>query len=196
MDVPAPTVPGAPTGRFTAERYLRLVDDGVLGPDDRVELLCGVVVAMAAQNSPHASGVARATGALFHAVADRAVVRTQLSFVASEDSVPEPDVAVVPGRYEDYDRAHPRTALLVVEVADTSLAQDRLTKAAIYAGASVPEYWIVDVRGQHVEVHRDPDAEGRRYRTRTLARRGDRLALTALPSAAVAVHDLLPVVDE
>jgi Uma2 family endonuclease len=60
-------------------------------------------------------------------------------------SVPEPDVALVPGRYEDYDDAHPRSAILVVEVADSSLEQDRLTKAMIYAIAEVPEYRIVNV---------------------------------------------------
>lgn len=192
MDVSAPTMPSIPGGRITAERYLRFVDDGVLGPDDRVELLEGVVVSMAAQNSPHASGVARATHALMFAVGQRAVVRTQLTFVAGEYSVPEPDVAVVPGRYADYDRVHPQTALLIVEVADTSLVQDRLTKSAIYAATGIPEYWIVDVRGHRIEVYRKPVADERRYHTRTFARRGDALELTALPGASVAVDDLLP----
>lgn len=62
-------------------------------------------------------------------------------------------MAIVPGRLADYDGTHPDAALLIVEVADTSLAQDRLTKTAIYAAAGVPECWIVDVRGQRVEVH-------------------------------------------
>ena len=194
MDVPAPTMPSTPDGRYSAEQYLRLVDDGVLGPDDRVELLEGVVVAMAAQNSPHASGVARANHALFVAVADRAVVRTQLTFVAGEYSVPEPDIAVVPGRYADYDRVHPHTALLIVEVADTSLVQDRLTKTAIYAAAGIPEYWIVDIRGQRVEVYREPIANERRYRGCAFAHRGDGLELAALPGASVAVDDLLPII--
>jgi Uma2 family endonuclease len=195
MDVPAPAMPSIPCGRITAEQYLRLVDDGVLGPDDRVELLEGVVVSMAAQNSPHASGVARASHALMFAVAKRAVVRTQLTFVAGEYSVPEPDIAIVPGRYADYDRVHPQTALLIVEVADTSLAQDRLTKAAIYAAAGIPEYWIVDVRGQRVEVYRQPVVDEYRYATRSFALRADTLEVTALPGAVVAVDDLLPVVD-
>jgi len=192
MDVSAPTTPGAADGRYTAQEYLRLVDEGVLGPDDRVELLEGVVVAMAAQSSPHASSVARTTRALILAVGDRAVVRTQLTFLAGPHSVPEPDIAVAPGSYDDYDRAHPRAALLIVEVADTSLAQDRLTKSGIYAAAGIPEYWIVDIRGQRVEVHRDPVASERRYATRTFARRDDRIELAALAGAVVAVAELLP----
>ena len=78
----------------------------------------------------------------------------------------EPDAAVVPGRVEDYDNAHPRTALLIVEVADSSLKQDRLTKAMIYAAAGIPEYWIVNVVDQQVEVHRDPDRRARHPRRR------------------------------
>lgn len=195
MDVPAPQIPGVPAGRLSAEQYLRLIDDGVLGPDDSVELLEGVVVSMAAQNAPHASGVTRTAYALIRAVGDRAVVRTQLTFVAGEFSVPEPDVAVVPGRLEDYDQVHPHEALLIVEVADTSLAQDRITKTGIYAAAGIPEYWIVDVRGQRIEVHRDPLATERRYRVRTFAHRSDRLEPTALPGAVVAVADLLPAIE-
>src|SRR5213594_4128821 len=95
--------------RFTVERFFALVDEGMLQPDDRVELLEGVIVAMAPSNAPHASATSR-----------------------------------VPGTHEAYDDAHPRTALLVVEVADSSLAQERITKAAMYAAAAIPEYWIVN----------------------------------------------------
>jgi Uma2 family endonuclease len=179
-------------GPFTVERYFALVDKGVLAPDDRVELLEGVVVAIAPQNTPHASGVARANIALIEAIGRRAVVRVQLSFIAGLYSVPEPDVAIVPGRYEDYDDAHPRTAILVVEVADSSLKQDRLTTAMIYAIAEVPEYWIVDVVHEQVEVHRDPDRRARRYRNVTVAERGDRIVPIAFPDVSIRVDDLLP----
>ena len=192
MDIPAPQ-PEAPAGLYTVERYFRLVDEGVLEPDDRVELLEGVVVAMAPHDTPHASGVARVTRVLMKLLDERAVVRTQLSLITGQYSVPEPDVAVVPGRYEDYDQAHPRSALLVVEVADSSLKQDRLTKAMIYAAAGIPEYWIVNVVDQQVEVHRQPDPGARRYRDVTIARRSARLQLVAFPDTTVATDDLLPV---
>jgi Uma2 family endonuclease len=152
--------------RWTAEQYLRLVDEGVLGPEDRVELLEGVIVSMAPQNVPHAAGVTRATRYLTLAVGERAVVRPQLSF--------------------------PRDALLVVEVSDSSLKQDRLTKAPMYAAASLPEYWIVNLRDGCVEVRRDPDPRNRRYRRVAMHRRGESIEPLALPGVRIAVDDLLP----
>lgn len=179
-----------PDPRYTSERYFALVSQGVLAEDDRVELLEGVIVAMSPQNPPHAFGVTCAYQALNGATGTRALLRIQLPLILGTYSVPEPDVAIVPGRSVDYRDRHPTTALLVVEVADATLVQDRLTKAAIYAAARIPGYWIVNLRDEQVEVHRDPDA--RRYATRSIARRGDQLALLGLPDASVPVADLLP----
>ena len=92
----APAVPSEPT-RMTVERYFGLVETGVLSEDDRVELLEGVVVAMTPQNPPHAAGVAMANEALLRAIGSGAHVRPQLSLVLGRHSVPEPDLAVVPG---------------------------------------------------------------------------------------------------
>ena len=186
----APAVPHEPT-RMSVERYLGLVESGALGPDDRVELLEGVIVAMAPQNPAHAAGVSRAYAAVSRAIGDRAYVRSQLSLVLRR-SVPEPDLAVVPGSVEDYERSHPTTALLVIEVADSSLKQDRLSKAAIYAAAGIPEYWIVNLRDEGVEVMRDPDPAQARYRAVRSAARGERLELVALPGAALDAAALRP----
>jgi Uma2 family endonuclease len=191
MADPAPADPAAPS-RWTTERYLRLVDQGVLGPEDRVELLEGVIVAMAPSNVSHDGALGLVSHALFRAVADRATVRVQLSFVAGPYSLPEPDVAVVPGSARDYERTRPTSALLIVEVSDSSLEQDRLTKAAIYAAARVPEYWIANLRDDCVEIRREPDAKQRRYGRVAIARRGETIALAALPGVDVAVDDLLP----
>ena len=178
--------------RYTSERYFALVDQGVLHPDDRVELLEGVVVAMAPQNPPHAAVTSQAARVLGRIVGERAAVRVQVPLIAGPYSVPEPDVAIVPGREMDYHRAHPTTALLVVEVADSSLAQDRLTKAAIYAAAAIPEYWLMNLRDECVEVYRAPEPSARRYTERRLARRGERIALVSLPGVTLAASDLLP----
>ena len=78
------------------------------------------------------------------------MIRAQLPLMPSPTSAPEPDVAVVAGQRTDYDHCHPTTALLLVEIADTSLPQDRLTKSRIYAAAGIPEYWIVNLRDQCV----------------------------------------------
>jgi Uma2 family endonuclease len=186
----APSIPSEPT-RISVERYLGLVEAGVFGEDDRVELLEGVIVAMAPQNPPHAAGVARADQALRQAIGGRAHVRPQLSLVLRR-SVPEPDLAVVPGAVDDYVTSHPTTALLVIEIADSSLKQDRLSKAAIYAAAGIPEYWIVNLRDEVVEVSRDPDPAQARYRVVRSAARGERLELVALPGAALDASELLP----
>ena len=188
---PAPNDSSQET-RYTVERYLTLFDEGVLDPDDRVELLEGVVVAMPPSNPPHAAAVSMVMRALIEAIGRRAAVRVQSSFRAGLYSMPEPDVAVVPGHERDYDKAHPRTALLLVEVAEWSLPQDRVTKRAIYAAAGVPEYWIVNLRDGWVEVLRAPDRPARRYTETFIAHRGERITLVALPEASVAVDELLP----
>ena len=153
---------------MTVERYFALVDEGLLEPEDRVELLEG------------------------EAIGPRAAVRCQCSIILGRYSAPEPDVAVVAGHERDYMTAHPRSAILVVEVADTSLAQDRLTKSALYAAARIPEYWIVNLRADCVEVLRDPQPEAGRYRERTVLGHGERLTLVALPDVQVATDDFLP----
>lgn len=186
----APTAHSEPA--YTAERYLELAQRGVLGPDDRVELLEGVIVTMVPQNPEHAAAVGRIDDTLRNAVGQRAVVRQQAPLIVGSYSVPEPDVALVSGRRSDYDHAHPTTALLVVEVADTSLLQDRLTKAAIYAAAAIPEYWLVNLRDDCVEVFRTPEPAARRYAEVRVANRQERLDLVALPGTRVAVGDLLP----
>jgi Uma2 family endonuclease len=189
-----PVTPNEST-RMTVERYFGLVEVGVLSEDDRVELLEGVIVAMTPSNPPHAAAVSMVTQVLLSAVGDRAAVRSRYPLILSRYSCPEPDVAVVPGRNRDYASAHPTTALLVVEVADSSLKQDRITKAAIYAAAGVPEYWIVNLRDGVVEVMRGPEPAQARYREMRTARREERLALCALPEASISVDELLPSAD-
>jgi Uma2 family endonuclease len=185
--------PGAPAAAsYTAARFFALVDEGVLRPDDRVELLEGVIVSMSPQNPPHASGVYRVAEALRAALATRALIRVQLPLVAGELSVPEPDVAVVAGAVTDYDAVHPTTALLVVEVADTSLVVDRLTKAAIYAAGGIPTYWIVNLQDDVVEVFTDPDGSARQYRRRERVGRDGHLGHSAFGDATIAVDDILP----
>ena len=184
-----PTIP-----RYTVERYLGLLHEGVLSPDDRVELLEGVIVAEPPSDPPHATGVSLAASVLAAAVGTRAAVRVQLPLVVGRLSLPEPDVAVVPGHLRDYSARHPASALLVIEVADSSLVQDRLTKAGIYAAGAIPDYWIVNLRTRTVEVFRAPDPEAARYRKTTTAAAGTRLELAALPGVTVLIDDLVPAV--
>jgi Uma2 family endonuclease len=180
--------------RMTVDEYLALFERGLLEDDDRVELLDGVVVAMAPANPPHCGNTARAVRALRRALGDRADVREEKPLVVGRYSLPEPDAAVVAIDPYDYTRSHPTTAFLIVEVSDWSLPQDRLSKSRIYAGHEIPEYWIVNLREERIEVLRDPDSRRRCYRETTVVRRGVRLELVALPGVSVLSDDLLPPV--
>src|SRR5882724_5408075 len=148
--------------------YERMVDQGLFR-DERVELLKGAIVEMSPQGARHAATVQRLTTRLGIALVGRAEVRIQLPLAVTDDSLPEPDVALVaPG---DYDQSHPASAFLVVEVADSSLNKDRLIKAELYARAGVPEYWIANISAGIIEAHTDP--VGERYTRVTPYRAGE-----------------------
>lgn len=186
-----PAVPSEPT-RISAERYFALVREGVLAHDDRVELLEGVIVSMAPSNPPHAAAVGLVHEALRVALGDAACLRVQCPLVLGAWSAPEPDVALVAGSHRDYSQRHPTTALLVVEISDWSLHQDRLTKAPIYASAGIAEYWIVNLAERSVEILRDPDPARGRYGSLRIASEAERIEALSAPGAAIAVRDLLP----
>jgi Uma2 family endonuclease len=167
--------------------YDRLVELGVF-EDERVELLHGVLVAMSPQGTRHSGTIQRLNMILVPAVVGRADVRVQSPFAASEDSEPEPDLAIVPPG--DCFREHPQSALLVIEVADESLRKDRKVKARLYASCGIPEYWVVNLVDLVVEVHTHP-ARGQ-YRTLTPHRHGDEIRLVRLPDVIVPVDEFLP----
>jgi Uma2 family endonuclease len=166
--------------------YERMVDEGFFG-DEHIELLDGVIIEMTPQGTRHAATVQRLTDRLAAALGARASLRVQLPFAASETSEPEPDLAVVPPG--DYDLSHPAQALLVIEVADSSLSKDRQVKAAIYAAAGIPEYWLVDLATGVIEVRKQPTGDG--YAQARSARAGDRVRLRALPDVEIAVSDIV-----
>jgi Uma2 family endonuclease len=155
--------------------------------DERVELLDGFIVEMSPQGARHVGPVRRLTHLLIKALGDRAYVRIQMPFAASDVSEPEPDVAVVPPG--DEDSAHPSSALLTIEVADSSLKKDQLIKTRIYASAGVPEYWVVNVANDTIEIRTAP-IEGA-YGHLRIARAGESIPLQAFPDVEIAVSDVL-----
>ncbi len=182
--------------RWTREEYDRMIDAGILTTQDKVQLIEGEIVAMTPQNSPHATTVSLAYQILRGAASDQHCVRSQLPLALGSDSEPEPDLAVVTGTPNDYWKAHPTTALLVIEVADSSLALDRKEKARVYARAGIPEYWIINVEERCIEVHRNPAVQEQpqaepRYLTRTVHNPGESITPIALPRLSVAVNDLV-----
>lgn len=166
----------------------RLVETGVFDEDEHIELLGGALVAMSPQGDTHSDCASILMTMLVRAVGNRASVRAHSPFAAGEYSQPEPDVAVYPPR--TYGRGHPDNALLIIEVADSSLRQDRGIKSEIYAEAGVPEYWIVDLVHRAVEVQTAP-AHGHYTRMETY-RRGQHIALVAFPDLVLATDEFLP----
>jgi Uma2 family endonuclease len=176
-----------PTRRWSRAEYERMVEVGLLGEDDRVELIAGVLVQMSPIGTKHASTVSELLELLVVALRRRAQLRAQSPLAADDSSEPEPDLAVV--ARGDYTHEHPRAALLVIEVADSSLRIDRI-KAAVYAQAAVPEYWIVNLVDGTVEVYTQP--RGAQYGSMRTLQRGESLTLLAFPDVTLAVDDFLP----
>ena len=178
--------------RWTRREYERLADRGFFPPDKRVELIEGVIYDMSPQNSLHATAVRLAQEALrvvFPPTAGHEI-RAQLPLALSEDSEPEPDLAVVRGSIRDFRDSHPTTALLLVEIADSSLLRDRKLKIPLYARCGIPETWLLDLVRRTLEIYRDP-IDGA-YQARTVLHAGDSISPLDCPEAVIKVSDLLP----
>jgi len=186
-----------PTKRWTRLEYDRLIEKGVFGTEDRIELLGGALVVREPQGSPHAMGIRMAEEALRRVFAAGWDVRGQLPVALDDDSEPEPDISVVPGSFRDYRHGHPPGAVLIVEVAESSLSLDRALKGSLYARARVPEYWIVNLVDRALEVHRDPVADaaaryGWRYTTVATLRVGETVTPLSAPDSPISVGELIP----
>jgi Uma2 family endonuclease len=154
--------------------------------DERVELLHGVIVTMSPNYPEHAGPITRLNALLVPALLGRADIRVQLSYWADDESEPEPDIAVVP--HGPWQREHPSSAHLVIEVANSSLRKDRLVKAPLYASSRVEEYWIVNTREQCIHAFRDSD--GTVYQNESRHDIGGTLTLTSFPNVTIAVTDV------
>ena len=136
-----------------------MAEVGILAHDARVELVDGEIIDMAPPGSRHASAVTRMTEIFFRATDGRAIVLSQNPVRLSAYSEPQPDLALLRPREDYYSAHHPQSAdvLLIVEIADSSLAFDRDTKAPLYAQHEIPEMWLVDLRGKCLVRHRLPE---------------------------------------
>jgi Uma2 family endonuclease len=177
--------------RFSVEDYHRMAQAGILGEDDRVELIEGEVVQMAAMGSRHAAQVRRLQRLLQRSLSDRASVSVQCPIRLGHYSEPEPDLALLRPREDDYAAAHPgpEDVLLVVEVADTSADYDRQVKVPLYARHGIAEAWLLDLERGQVEVYRRPSAGG--YGERRVLGPGDALSPLAFPDIALPLGDVL-----
>ena len=187
--VPAQTT--APTRRrFTVEEYCAMADAGILGEEERVELLDGEILIMPPIRPPHEDGTTRLSSDLIHRLHGRAWVRVQNAVQLDDHGLPEPDIAIVRLR-DDYHRERPTPAdvLLIIEVSDTSLEYDRELKLPRYAAAGIPEVWIANVPARHVEAFHDP-VDGVYQSSRTVPADG-RISPRAFPDVVLTVGDFL-----
>ncbi len=177
--------------RFTREEYHRMGEAGLFF-DERVELLKGEIITMAPQNPPHASVVTRMTETFIRLLGNQVTIRAQLPIILDDLSEPEPDMVLCRPDPDDYEREHPKTAqiLLVIEVAEASLAYDRSRKGEVYAENGIPEYWIVNLVDRQIEGFSNPDPAHQRYTSNRTVLPGDTLSLPT--GQRIAVSDILP----
>lgn len=183
--------------RWTREEYYRMGEIGMF-QDQRVELIDGEIVEMAPQKDVHSAVIGLAFRAISKAMDDSVWIRMQLPLALPRDSEPEPDISVIEGSPRDYiGTGHPRMAKLVIEVSETTLLYDQRVKSALYAASEFPEYWIINLLAQRVEIHRSPQADPINWRNSSYAEirhasRGETISPLAAAHAKIKVDDLLP----
>ncbi len=180
--------------KWTRDQYHRLGEQGYFA-GKRVELIRGEVVETSPVNWRHALAKSLTADVLRAVFSGTAWINDQ-SPLPTDDSEPQPDVAVIPGSPRNYtDHPTPADALLVVEVSDSTLFYDTTTKAELYAEAGVADYWVLDLANRRLLVFRDPapvPAGGTAYRTHLTLSEPDRVSPLAAPTGTIAVKDLLP----
>jgi len=176
---------------FTVAEYHRMAEAGIFTEDDRVELLEGEIVEMAAIGRRHAACVKRLVRAVARSIGERAVLSVQDPVHLDDRSEPQPDLALLAPRSDFYESGHPgpEDVLLVIEVADTTADYDRQVKLPLYAHARIREVWLVDLAAEWIEVY--PQPSGDAYLSKQTFRRGQRLAPEALPDLALTAAEVL-----
>jgi Uma2 family endonuclease len=177
--------------RFSVDEYDRLIEAGILQEDEHVELLGGEIVCMSPIGKKHQGRLDRFTRWFSRRLPDSAMFRVQGSFRLDDGSEPEPDLLLLRFREDYYENALPTASdvLLVIEVADTSLAHDRDVKGPLYAAAGIPDYWLLDLTGEQILVQREPKRG--RYTKIEAVRRGGTLAPLAFPDLVLPLDELL-----
>lgn len=176
--------------RLTVEQFERMAEAGVFPPEDRVELINGVLVEMSPIGDGHVFVVGKLHYELGRRLDGHAAIFDQSSFDCDDTSLPQPDLVIAPWPYERYARQRPSAdvALVVIEAADSSLRYDKQVKVPLYARSGVPEVWVVDLPHRRIHVCTDPKDDG--YATTTVLTQEDALAPIALPDVEIPVSDL------
>jgi Uma2 family endonuclease len=186
----APTIT-LPRHQFTVTDYHKMIESGILGEDDPIELIYGELIKMSPMNAKHASLIGHLLGLLHERLGRKVFITSQTPLRAATNSEPEPDIMVLKSRPDRYRTALPQAedVLLIIEVSDTTLTYDRDVKAPLYASAGLSEYWLINLNENCIEVFREPTPNG--YRQQTKFWRADTLSLLAFPEVAITAGEIL-----
>ena len=187
---------GIRSWRWTKAEYYRLGELGFFH-GKRVELIEGRLMVQSPQNSLHAGAVRSITKLLVRLLPDEYLVSVQLPLDIGQTTEPEPDFAISEGDSQEFFAFHPTTAVLIIEVADSSLSYDRNRKGSLYARAGIADYWIVNLVDNRLEVYRDPipdptERYGHRYATHVDLVPPATISPLAFPGIVIPVASLLP----
>lgn len=177
--------------KFSVDEYQKMAAAGILGEDDRVELIDGEIINMAPVGDHHNSGFLRVSDLFYDRLGRTVLISSQGPIRLGRKSEPQPDVMLL-RRRPDYYRSglpEPSDVYLVVEVSDTSLEFDRQVKVRHYARSGVKELWIVDLEHDTLLVFREPSPSG--YRITLIARRGESVSPLAFPEVTIPIADVL-----
>jgi Uma2 family endonuclease len=177
---------------FTFEECLRMAETGILSPNERVELIAGELVIMSPIGPRHGVAVDRANREMIRLAGNKAIVRTQGTVVLDRFAAPEPDLALLRPKDDEYLSKNPAAEdiFLILEVADSSLDYDTTTKLGLYAILGVHEYWVADLQNRRLLIHSEP--KGDTYTVRRELNPGDSVAPLLLPDCRIPVDLLLP----
>ena len=175
--------------RWTVAAFHKMVETGLLGEDDRVELIEGELIDMAPIGSDH-SGCVNRLNRTFQAASTRILVGVQNPVILDQGSEPQPDISVLRWRDDFYAKSHPRPEdiLLLIEVADTTARYDREVKVPLYARHAIPEVWLLDLQQRRLEIYLEPQ-QGEYMRMEQ--RRTGSVSPTQLPEINIKIDDLL-----
>jgi Uma2 family endonuclease len=178
--------------KLSAEDYHRMGQAGILGDNNRVELVEGELIDMAPIGSLHASVVSTLSMFFARQVGDLAIVSTQNPVSLPPDSEPQPDLLLLKPRLDRYRNALPTAAdvMLLVEVADTTSKYDREIKLPMYARQGIAEVWLIDLKSGTIEIYREPSSKG--YRKLLRPERSDTIAAALLGDVRLPITEIWP----
>ncbi|MBW4601591.1 MAG: Uma2 family endonuclease [Calothrix sp. FI2-JRJ7] len=183
--------------RFTIEEYERLAKLGFFQENDRVELIKGEIISMAAKGTPHAVCETRLERELNKLIGERATLRSQLPIIIPDSSEPEPDRVIAKNRDDDYLNSHPtpEDILLLIEISDSTLKFDQDVKLPLYAEAGITYYWIINLADNHLEMYSDAiqDLQGKfTYRRKEILLPNETVIIPCFPDLTLDLSKVFP----